>query len=112
VGYFQGDAGTINQLVHLWKFHDDADRRNHWAGVYATSSIPSHPAAAPISSRARSRRSSSSGSGDRSSSRQDRRRQPHRGRGGAEIRALLSNGPEIDLILTVTTVVVRLGRTG
>ena len=27
VGYFQGDTGMINQLVHLWKFEDDADRR-------------------------------------------------------------------------------------
>src|SRR5215469_12986379 len=35
VGYFQSDTGTINQLVHLWKFDDDADRRAHWAGVYA-----------------------------------------------------------------------------
>src|SRR5260370_15404431 len=35
VGYFQADTGTINQLVHLWKFTDDADRRAHWAGVYA-----------------------------------------------------------------------------
>jgi hypothetical protein len=25
VGYFQSDTGTINQLVHLWKFDDDAD---------------------------------------------------------------------------------------
>ena len=23
VGYFQSDTGTINQLVHLWKFDDD-----------------------------------------------------------------------------------------
>ncbi len=30
VGYFQSDTGTINQLVHLWKFDDDADRRSHW----------------------------------------------------------------------------------
>jgi NIPSNAP len=27
LGYFQADTGTINQLVHLWKFDDDADRR-------------------------------------------------------------------------------------
>ena len=31
VGYFQADTGTINQLVHLWKFDDDADRRKHFA---------------------------------------------------------------------------------
>lgn len=35
VGYFQADTGTINQLVHLWKFEDDADRRAHWAALYA-----------------------------------------------------------------------------
>ena len=35
IGYFQGDTGTINQLVHLWKFADDADRRAHWASVFA-----------------------------------------------------------------------------
>jgi len=34
VGYFQADTGTINQLVHLWRFDDD-DRRAHWAAVYA-----------------------------------------------------------------------------
>lgn len=35
VGYFQADTGTINQLIHLWKFDDDADRRAHWATLYA-----------------------------------------------------------------------------
>jgi hypothetical protein len=35
VGYFTGDIGAINQLVHLWKFDDDADRRAFWAGVFA-----------------------------------------------------------------------------
>ena len=35
VGYFQADTGTLNQLVHLWKFNDDADRRAHWASLYA-----------------------------------------------------------------------------
>jgi NIPSNAP len=35
VGYFQSDTGMINQLVHLWKFEDDADRRVHWAAVFA-----------------------------------------------------------------------------
>ena len=35
IGYFQADTGTINQLVHLWKFDDDADRRAHWAAVFA-----------------------------------------------------------------------------
>ena len=35
IGYFHADTGTINQLLHLWKFDDDADRRAHWAAVYA-----------------------------------------------------------------------------
>jgi hypothetical protein len=35
VGYFQADTGTINQIVHLWKFNDDADRRGHRAAVDA-----------------------------------------------------------------------------
>src|ERR1700751_4660263 len=35
IGYFQADTGTINQIVHLWKFEDDADRRAHWAAVFA-----------------------------------------------------------------------------
>lgn len=35
VGYFTGDAGALNQLFHLWRFEDDADRRAFWAGVYA-----------------------------------------------------------------------------
>jgi NIPSNAP len=35
VGYFQSDTGQINQLVHLWKFDDDAARRAHWASLYA-----------------------------------------------------------------------------
>lgn len=35
VGYFTGDIGAINQLVHLWKFEDDADRRDFWAKLFA-----------------------------------------------------------------------------
>lgn len=35
IGYFQADSGALNQLVHMWKFDDDADRRRHWAAVYA-----------------------------------------------------------------------------
>ena len=37
VGYFQADTGTINQLVHLWKFADDNERRAHWAALFASS---------------------------------------------------------------------------
>jgi hypothetical protein len=35
VGYFVSDVGTLNQLVHLWRFDDDADRRAHWETLFA-----------------------------------------------------------------------------
>lgn len=35
VGYFTGDIGALNQLVHLWKFEDDADRRAFWAALFS-----------------------------------------------------------------------------
>lgn len=35
VGYFTVDVGTLNQLVHMWRFTDDADRRAFWAQLYA-----------------------------------------------------------------------------
>ncbi|MEK9721931.1 MAG: NIPSNAP family protein [Rhodospirillaceae bacterium] len=34
VGYFISDTGGLHQLVHLWKFDDDADRRAHWARLF------------------------------------------------------------------------------
>ena len=34
IGYFVADTGTINRLVHIWKFEDDADRRRHWARLF------------------------------------------------------------------------------
>ena len=34
VGYFVGDIGAMHQLIHLWKFEDDADRRAFWNGVF------------------------------------------------------------------------------
>jgi NIPSNAP len=34
VGYYVGDIGALNQLIHLWRFEDDADRRAFWAGVF------------------------------------------------------------------------------
>lgn len=34
VGYFLGDVGGLNQLIHIWKFDDDADRRAFWAAFY------------------------------------------------------------------------------
>lgn len=47
IGYFQGDTGTINQLVHLWKFDDDAARR---ATGLRCSPTPTSPRALPPSS--------------------------------------------------------------
>ena len=35
VGYFIGDVGAMNQIVHLWKFADDADRREFWETLFA-----------------------------------------------------------------------------
>ena len=35
VGYFTGDIGAMNQLIHIWKFDDDDDRRAFWAGVFS-----------------------------------------------------------------------------
>lgn len=34
VGYFTSDTGGLHQILHLWKFDDDADRRNHWASLF------------------------------------------------------------------------------
>lgn len=39
VGYFLGDVGAMNKLIHLWKFEDDADRRRHWAGLYGNATF-------------------------------------------------------------------------
>ena len=36
VGYFQADTGMINQLVHIWKFKDDGERRAHWTALFAS----------------------------------------------------------------------------
>ncbi|MEZ5741379.1 MAG: NIPSNAP family protein [Burkholderiaceae bacterium] len=35
VGYFTGDIGGLNQLIHLWKFDDDADRRDFWTRLFS-----------------------------------------------------------------------------
>ncbi len=35
VGYFLGDVGAMNQIIHVWRFEDDADRRQHWERVFA-----------------------------------------------------------------------------
>jgi hypothetical protein len=35
VGYFTSDVGTLHQIMHIWKFDDDADRRGHWQRLFA-----------------------------------------------------------------------------
>lgn len=35
--YFIGDVGAINQIIHLWCFDDDNDRRDFWNRCYADS---------------------------------------------------------------------------
>lgn len=34
VGYFISDTGELHQLVHLWRFDSDEDRRAFWKRVY------------------------------------------------------------------------------
>lgn len=35
VGYFISDTGALHQLVHLWRFDDDATRRDFWKRLFA-----------------------------------------------------------------------------
>ncbi len=35
VGYFISDTGSLHQLIHLWRFDDDADRRDFWQRLFA-----------------------------------------------------------------------------
>ncbi len=35
VGYFTTDTGRLHQLMHLWRFEDDAGRRDHWKRLFA-----------------------------------------------------------------------------
>ena len=35
VGYFLSDTGALHQLIHIWRFEDDADRRNFWKRLFA-----------------------------------------------------------------------------
>jgi NIPSNAP len=34
VGYFVSDTGELHQLVHLWKFDSDDDRRAFWKKLF------------------------------------------------------------------------------
>lgn len=35
VGYFTSDTGRLHQLVHLWRFDDDAARRDFWSTLFS-----------------------------------------------------------------------------
>lgn len=35
VSYFTGDIGAMNQLIHIWKFDDDNQRREFWKSLFA-----------------------------------------------------------------------------
>ena len=35
VGYFISDTGPLHQLIHVWRFDDDNDRRDFWKRLYA-----------------------------------------------------------------------------
>lgn len=35
VGYFVADTGELHQLVHIWKFDSDDDRRAFWKRLFA-----------------------------------------------------------------------------
>jgi hypothetical protein len=35
IGYFISDTGELHQLVHLWRFDSDDDRREFWKRLFA-----------------------------------------------------------------------------
>jgi len=35
IGYFISDTGQLHQLIHLWRFESDSDRRDFWKRLYA-----------------------------------------------------------------------------
>jgi len=35
VGYFTSDTGPLHQLIHLWRFEDDAARRAFWSRLFS-----------------------------------------------------------------------------
>lgn len=35
IGYFTSDTGELHQLVHLWRFDSDDDRRAFWSRLFA-----------------------------------------------------------------------------
>jgi len=35
IGYFTSDTGELHQLIHLWRFDSDEDRRDFWKRLFA-----------------------------------------------------------------------------
>jgi len=35
IGYFTSDTGELHQLIHLWRFDSDDDRRDFWKRLFA-----------------------------------------------------------------------------
>jgi hypothetical protein len=36
VGYFISDTGDLHQLIHIWRFENDAERRDFWNRAYSS----------------------------------------------------------------------------
>ena len=36
VGYFVSDTGRLHQLIHIWRFQSDEERRAFWKRLYAS----------------------------------------------------------------------------
>ena len=35
VGYFVSDTGPLHQLIHIWRFSSDVERREFWKNLFA-----------------------------------------------------------------------------
>ncbi len=35
IGYFVSDTGALHQLIHLWRFESDDERRDFWKRLFA-----------------------------------------------------------------------------
>ena len=40
VGYFITETGALHQLVHIWRFEDDVDRRAFWETLLGCDAFP------------------------------------------------------------------------